>query len=84
MKIVFTKTAKKDFIFFKEHNSREYVKIKELLVDIIENNKPAKGRPEKLKGDLAGFWSRRINHKDRLVYKKNSSEIHVISCRYHY
>ena len=42
------------------------------------------GKPEPLTGDLAGFWSRRINEKDRLVYRIAGDEIQILACRYHY
>jgi toxin YoeB len=42
------------------------------------------GKPEGLKGSLAGFWSRRIDREHRLVYRVDDGEIVVISCRYHY
>lgn len=42
------------------------------------------GKPEPLKGDLKGFWSRRINHEHRLVYRTAKGTIEIISCKYHY
>ncbi|BDF46484.1 Txe/YoeB family addiction module toxin [Eisenbergiella sp.] len=44
----------------------------------------SKGKPELLSGNLAGIWSRRINEKDRLVYKSDEGSVYVLSCRYHY
>jgi hypothetical protein len=42
------------------------------------------GKPEPLVGDLAGFWSRRINEKDRLIYKVEGNDIYILACRFHY
>jgi toxin YoeB len=42
------------------------------------------GKPEALKGDLSGFWSRRIDHVNRLVYAVNGDQLTIISCRFHY
>ena len=42
------------------------------------------GKPEPLRGDLAGFWSRRINDKDRLVYRIDDANVYIIGCRFHY
>lgn len=42
------------------------------------------GKPEPLKNDLSGYWSRRINDRHRLIYRVDSDNIYVISCRYHY
>ncbi len=42
------------------------------------------GKPEALKGDLQGYWSRRITHEHRLVYKYENDQLFIASCRYHY
>ncbi|WP_138304661.1 Txe/YoeB family addiction module toxin [Agathobacter rectalis] len=42
------------------------------------------GKPEALSGDLAGFWSRRINDKDRLIYKIDDKNVYILACRFHY
>ena len=49
-----------------------------------EDRKTGIGKPEPLTGNLAGFWSRRINDKDRLIYKFDQDNIYVLACRYHY
>lgn len=59
-------------------------KIYRLLDDISRNGNSGIGKPEPLVGNLSGFWSRRINDTDRLVYKIDESNIYVLSCRYHY
>ena len=64
-----------------------YVKrINELLRDAIRNPFEGLGKPEPLRFDLAGCWSRRINQEDRLVYKvdERSEALIVLQCRYHY
>ena len=84
MQIVFSKQASKDFIFFKTNNLPEYSKIKTLLIDISQNPYQGIGKPELLRENFAGFWSRRITRKHRLVYKVEGNKIIVASCRYHY
>jgi toxin YoeB len=59
-------------------------KIFELLADIQNNPFQGKGKPEPLKGDLSGFWSRRIDQEHRLIYKIEGDEIQVLSCFGHY
>ncbi|MGN0905814.1 MAG: Txe/YoeB family addiction module toxin, partial [Bullifex sp.] len=59
-------------------------KINELLKDIERNGNTGLGKPEPLSGSLAGYWSRRINEKDRLVYGISGNEIRILSCRFHY
>jgi len=84
MKIIFTKKALQDFNFFREKNDIRYLKIKALIQDIANNPFLGKGSPKALKGDLKGFWSRRINQQDRLIYGIFQKNITIISCRYHY
>ena len=61
-------------------------RINELLRDAIRNPFEGLGKPEPLRFDLAGCWSRRINQEDRLVYKvdEGSAALIVLQCRYHY
>jgi toxin YoeB len=59
-------------------------KIDALMKDIQRTPFEGKGKPEPLKYDLAGFWSRRIDREHRLVYRFNSNEILTYCCRYHY
>ena len=59
-------------------------KINELIKDIQRTPFDGKGKPEPLKYDLKGFWSRRITREHRLVYQVIENEILIYSCRYHY
>ena len=59
-------------------------KINSLLEDIKRNGNEGIGKPEALSGDLAGFWSRRINDKDRLIYKIDDENVYILACRFHY
>ena len=59
-------------------------KINVLIKDIQRTPFEGKGKPEPLKYDLVGFWSRRIDREHRLVYQVNKNEILVYSCRFHY
>nr|WP_330392367.1 Txe/YoeB family addiction module toxin [Hespellia stercorisuis] len=62
---------------------KDIKKINALLEDICRNGNEGVGKPEALSGNLAGFWSRRINDKDRLVYKIDMDNVYVLACRYH-
>ena len=57
---------------------------KRKIENISRNGNKGIGKPEALTGNLAGFWSRRINDKDRLIYKIDQNNIYVLACRYHY
>ena len=56
----------------------------QIIKDIDRNGNEGIGKPEPLTGNLTGFWSRRINDKDRLIYKIDDKNIYILSCRYHY
>ena len=59
-------------------------KINQLIKDIERNGNSGIGKPEPLKGDLSGFWSREIDQKNRLVYRIMESELQIIQCKTHY
>lgn len=80
MNKVFTENGWKDYISWQTKDK----KINQLIEDIARNGNIGIGKPEPLKGDLAGFWSRRINDKDRLIYKIDEENIYILACRYHY
>lgn len=70
-----------------EWNSGEWrtsKKILELLMNCSKTPFEGIGKPEALKNNLAGFWSRRINEKDRIIYAVDENSIYVISCKGHY
>lgn len=78
---------KKDLIKLKKENSKSHSKVLELIIDIETNYKePLKGigKPEKLKGNYQGFYSRRIDKKNRLIYGCEDSRILLVSCYGHY
>jgi toxin YoeB len=84
MTIEFTEEAWKDFEWFLDNDKQLVKRIRTLLKDMLRNPVEGIGKPEKLRFDLSGYWSRRINDEHRLVYKIEKDTIIVISCRYHY
>jgi toxin YoeB len=84
MKIQFTQEAWKDFEWFLDKDKRMVKRIRELLKDILRHPEEGIGKPERLKFQLTGCWSRRISKEHRLVYQIEKDAITVISCRYHY
>jgi toxin YoeB len=80
----FENQALKDLKYWKYNNHILYKKIFSLLKDIQESPFVGIGKPEPLKENLSGWWSRRINREHRLIYKINKQEIIILSCRYHY
>ena len=83
-KIVFELKSFQDFNEWVKIDKKVYKKIVELIKDINRNPFEGIGKPEPLKHELSGYWSRRINDEHRLVYMVSEKEIIIISCKYHY
>ena len=84
MKKLFTDTGWEDYTFWLENDTKTLKRIHRLLKDIDRSPFGGLGKPEPLKFDLTGYWSRRINEADRLIYKVEKETIIVIACRSHY
>ena len=83
-RVIFEGGAFEDFAGWTGQDRRIYVKIVHLIKDIQRSPFSGLGKPEPLKHDLAGYWSRRINEEHRLVYKVTDEDIVIAACRYHY
>ena len=84
MNKVFTENGWSDYVYWQTEDRKTLKKINTLLEDISRNGNEGIGKPEPLCGNLAGFWSRRINEKDSLIYKIDAVNIYILACRYHY
>lgn len=84
MNKVFTDNGWKDYIYWETEDRKTLKRINTLIEDIARNGNEGIGKPEPLRDNLSGFWSRRINEKDRLIYKIEQDNIYILSCRYHY
>ena len=86
MEIVFLPKADQDLTFWiKSGNKTILKKIAALIADILKNPTTGIGKPEQLKHELQGFWSRRINQEHRIVYEiKNNTTIEIFSLKGHY
>lgn len=85
MKIIWTEQAWSDYLYWQEQDRKTVKRINKLLKDIESNgNRKGIGKPEPLLYDLQGFFSRRIDEVNRLVYISEMDELYIISCRYHY
>lgn len=83
-RVVFEASAFEDFTEWAKSDKKIHRKIVELIRDIDRSPFPGLGKPESLKYELSGFWSRRINNEHRLVYKVTDAEVVILSCKYHY
>ncbi|CAD7033361.1 Txe/YoeB family addiction module toxin [Pseudorhizobium endolithicum] len=88
MKLVWTPYAWDDYLFWQRTDIRMVERINELVRDARRSPFSGLGKPEPLKGDLAGFWSRRISGEHRFVYQVAGSgldqRLEIVQCRFHY
>jgi toxin YoeB len=83
-KVAFLSRSFDEFNQWAIQDKKIYAKIVNLIKDIQRNPFSGLGKPEALKYDLAGLWSRRITQEHRLVYSVSNEEIVIISCKFHY
>lgn len=83
-KIVFTEQAWQDYLYWQTQDKKTLRRINQLLTDISRNGNAGMGKPEPLKHNFAGYWSRRIDEVNRLVYRITDGTIEVLQCRGHY
>ncbi len=85
MNKLFTPNGWSDYICWQKENKKTLNRIDDLIKDIDRNGmNNGIGKPEPLKGDLRGWWSRRIDDTNRLVYKVDGNDVVILSCRFHY
>ena len=84
MKVKLSKNAQKHYQYWIDNDKKVLKKINELIKEIQLSPYDGKGKPEALKFNLTGFWSRRINQEHRLVYKVENDILVILQCRYHY
>lgn len=84
MKIAWTDLAWESYLFWQANDKSMLKKINTLIKDIKRTPFTGIGKPESLKFDLIGKWSRRINAEHRLVYEIRNNELIIFQCRYHY
>lgn len=84
MKIVWDENAWEDYLWWQQQDRKILERINLLIKDIACNGHGGIGKPEALKHDWSGFWSRRITDEHRLIYAITDSSILIAACRYHY
>ncbi len=84
MKKLWDKSAWNDYLYWQKTDKKIHQKINELLKSCDRTPFSGIGKPERLKGSLSGYWSRRINKEHRLIYKVEKETISIIQCRFHY
>lgn len=84
MKKIWFDEAWNDYVYWQQQDKKTLKRINSLLKDIERGYFDGIGKPEPLKGELSGFWSRRIDDVNRLVYRINGEVLEILSCRGHY
>ena len=84
MELVFQTNPWEDYLYWLGQDKKTLLRINDLIKDTLRNPFKGIGKPEPLKGNYAGCWSRRITEEHRLVYKVKDNRLHILQCRYHY
>lgn len=84
MKLLWEDRGWDDYLYWQTQDKKMLKRINSLIQDIQRSPFDGTGKPEPLKGDLSGLWSRRINDADRIVYYVEDGILHIIACRGHY
>jgi len=84
MKLVFVDESWEDYLYWQKTDKKKLKRINDLIKDISRNPFDDIGKPEPLKHNYSGFWSRRIDDAHRLIYQVRGEEIWIAKCRFHY
>ena len=84
MELVWQTKAWEDYLYWQQTDKQLTKRINDLIKDTLRNPFSGIGKPEPLKGNWSGCWSRRIDGEHRLVYKFSENRLHILQCRYHY
>ena len=82
--ISFSESAWEEYCYWQTQDKKTLKRINLLLTDVQRNGFTGLGKPEPLKENLSGYWSRRIDDANRLVYKIENDKIEIIQCKGHY
>jgi toxin YoeB len=84
MRLLWEDRAWNDYLYWQTQDKKTLKRINGLIKDIQRNTFEGVGKPEPLKENLAGYWSRRIDDANRIVYREKAGIIYIVSCRGHY
>lgn len=84
MKIMFLEEAFEEYLYWQNHDKNMLKRINKLIKECMRQPFSGIGKPEALRFDMSGLWSRRIDAEHRLVYKFEEDKIIIVQCRYHY
>ncbi|CAI2935833.1 Txe/YoeB family addiction module toxin [Aminobacter niigataensis] len=88
MKVLWTAKGREDYLYWQETDAKILVRINELIRDTRRSPFAGIGKPEPLRNEMSGWWSRRVNHEHRLVYRVigtgENQALEIVACRFHY
>lgn len=84
MTLFWADNAWEDYLFWQATDNKILTRINTLIKEIKRDPFKGTGKPEPLKHNWTGYWSRRINREHRLVYKVTKEALYIVQCRYHY
>lgn len=84
MKLIFQENGWEDYLYWQSADRQRLKKINALLRECLRTPFQGTGKPEPLKGEFSGWWSRRIDQEHRLIYRVIDNGLEVAQCRYHY
>ena len=84
MELAWDPQAWDDYLYWQQADKKMVSRINELIKDCLRSPFKGIGKPEPLKGNYSGYWSRRITDEHRLIYKIKEERLHIVQCRFHY
>lgn len=84
MRLIWDEHAWQDYLWWQTQDRKTLRRINALILDVTRNGNEGIGKPEPLKHEFSGYWSRRTTEEHRLVYRLTDSAVLIASCRYHY
>ena len=84
MRLVWDPDGWEDYLWWQIQDRKVLKRINALIADIVRNGNEGIGKPEPLRHEFSGYWSRRITAEHRIVYRVTESEVRIAVCRYHY
>jgi toxin YoeB len=84
MNKIWSDNAWEDYLYWQTQDKKTLKRINQLIQDIDRNGNNGIGKPEALSGNLAGYWSRRIDESNRLIYRIRDGQLEIAQCRSHY
>lgn len=84
MRLVWDPLAWEDYLWWQVNDRKVLRRVNALIQDVVRNGNEGIGKPEPLRHDLSGYWSRRITDEHRLVYRVTETDVRIAACRYHY